>query len=81
MNSGIDYEFRTTVIPNLLGEAEIEEIAKTIAGAKKYALQQFVPAHSMIKEMQALNPHPTETILKLAEIAKKYVPRAIVRGV
>ena len=81
MNSGIDYEFRTTVIPNLLGEAEIEAIAQTIAGAKKYALQQFVPAHSMIKEMQALGPHPKETILALAEIAKKYVPATIVRGV
>jgi pyruvate formate lyase activating enzyme len=81
MNSGIDYEFRTTVVPNILGAAEIEEIAKTIAGAKKYVLQQFVPAHSMIKEMQALDPHPTETILALAEIAKKYVPATIVRGV
>jgi pyruvate formate lyase activating enzyme len=81
MNSGGDYEFRTTVIPNLLGEAEIGEIAQTIAGAKKYALQQFVPAHSMIKEMRALGPHPAETILKLAEIAKKYVPATIVRGV
>lgn len=81
MNSGIDYEFRTTVIPNLLGEREIAEIAGAIAGAKKYALQQFVPAHSMIKEMRALDPHPAETILALAEIAKKYVPATIVRGV
>ncbi len=81
MGSGLDYEFRTTVIPNLLGEAEIETIAKTIAGAKKYALQQFVPAHSMIKEMQALGPHPDEKIRELAGIAKKYVANTIVRGV
>jgi pyruvate formate lyase activating enzyme len=81
MSSGIDYEFRTTVIPNLLGEKGIEEIVKMIAGAKKYVLQQFVPAHSMIKEMRALGPHPAETILALAEIAKKYVPATIVRGV
>jgi len=81
MNSGLDYEFRTTVIPNLLGESEIAEIAKTIAGAKKYALQQFVPAHSMIKEMQALGPHPAETIQALAEIARQHVPATIVRGV
>ncbi len=80
MNSGLDYEFRTTVVPNLLGEAEIGEIAKTIAGAKKYALQQFVPAHSMIKEMRALSPHPDETIKELAEVAKKYVANTIVRG-
>jgi pyruvate formate lyase activating enzyme len=81
MDSGVDYEFRTTVIPNLLGAAEIEEIAKTIAGAPKYALQQFVPAHSMIKEMQALDPHPEETLRSFVAIAKKYVPGTIVRGV
>lgn len=81
MNSGIDYEFRTTVIPNLLGKAEIEEIARTIAGAKKYVLQQFVPAHSLIKEMQALDPHPAETLRSFVEIAKKHVPSTIARGV
>jgi pyruvate formate lyase activating enzyme len=81
MNSGLDYEFRTTVIPNLLGKSEITEIAQTIAGAKKYVLQQFVPAHSMIKEMQALDPHPDATIKAMAELAKKYVPATIVRGV
>jgi pyruvate formate lyase activating enzyme len=81
MGSGIDYEFRTTVTPNILHQPEIEEIAKTIAGAKKYALQQFVPAHSLIKEMQALDPHPAETIREMAAIAKKYVPNTIVRGI
>ncbi|MBN3033232.1 MAG: anaerobic ribonucleoside-triphosphate reductase activating protein [Candidatus Saganbacteria bacterium] len=81
MNSGIDYEFRTTVVPNVIGKMEIEEIAAAIAGAKKYALQQFVPAHSLIKEMQALDPHPGETIKEMAELAKKYVANTIVRGV
>ena len=38
MGSEMDYEFRTTVIPTLLDEQEIEAIAKTISGAKKYVL-------------------------------------------
>jgi len=81
MNSGIDYEFRTTVTPNILGKPEIEEIAKTIADAKKYALQQFVPNHSMVKEMRALDPHPAETLREMAESAKRYVANTIVRGI
>ncbi|MCU0641002.1 MAG: anaerobic ribonucleoside-triphosphate reductase activating protein [Candidatus Margulisbacteria bacterium] len=81
MDSGVDYEFRTTVIPNLLGLPEIAEIARTIAGAKKYALQQFVPAHSLIKEMQKLDPHPAETLQEMAKIARQSVPNTIVRGV
>lgn len=81
MGSGIDYEFRTTVTPNILHKPEIAEIAQTIAGAKKYALQQFVPAHSLIKEMQKLDPHPAETIQAMAAIARQYVPNTIIRGV
>jgi pyruvate formate lyase activating enzyme len=80
MTSGVDYEFRTTVTPNILNKPEIEEIAKTIAGAKKYALQQFVPAHSLVREMQKLDPHPAETIQEMAALARKYVPNTIVRG-
>ncbi|HVN67395.1 MAG TPA: anaerobic ribonucleoside-triphosphate reductase activating protein [Candidatus Sulfotelmatobacter sp.] len=81
MGSGLDYEFRTTVTPNILGKPEIEEIAKTIAGAKKYVLQQFVPNHSMVKEMRALDPHPAATLREMAESAKPYVANTIVRGV
>lgn len=38
--SGIDYEFRTTVAPGL-GEADLVEIAEWILGARRYMLQPF----------------------------------------
>lgn len=41
MNSGIDYEFRTTVVPGFHTEKDFEEIAKWIKGAKAYYLQEF----------------------------------------
>jgi pyruvate formate lyase activating enzyme len=40
-NSGIDYEFRTTVVPGLHTERDFPEIVKWIKGSKKYALQAF----------------------------------------
>jgi pyruvate formate lyase activating enzyme len=81
IESGIDHEFRTTVTPNLLAEGDIEAIAKSLVGAKKYVLQQFVPSHSMIKEMKALTPYPREKLFALVGVAKLYVPNTIVRGV
>jgi pyruvate formate lyase activating enzyme len=81
MASGVDYEFRTTVVPTILDEAEIEEMAKSIAGAKKYALQQFVPDHTLDERLRVIAPHPKEKIEKMAALAKKYVPKTIVRGV
>ncbi|MFZ5588163.1 MAG: anaerobic ribonucleoside-triphosphate reductase activating protein [Pseudomonadota bacterium] len=43
MHSGIDYEFRTTIVKSQLGKDDIVDIAKLIQGAHLYALQKFVP--------------------------------------
>jgi pyruvate formate lyase activating enzyme len=40
-NSGIDYEFRTTVVPGIHEEGDFSEIGKWLDGAKKYVLQAF----------------------------------------
>ena len=81
MASGIDYEFRTTVVPTFLDEADIEEMAKEIKGAKKFVLQQFVPEHTLDEKLRIIAPYPKEKLLAMIEIAKKYVPNTIVRGV
>lgn len=41
MNSGVPYEFRTTVVPGLHEEKDFAEIAKWIKGAKSYWLQKY----------------------------------------
>lgn len=41
LGSKIDYEFRTTVVPTLHEEKDIEEICHSIKGCKKYVLQKF----------------------------------------
>jgi len=40
-NSGIDYEFRTTVVPGLHTEKDFIEIGKWLEGSKKYVLQKY----------------------------------------
>ena len=49
MNSGIDYEFRTTVVPGLHCEDDFSEIAQWIEGAKNYYLQEY-------REIKILDP-------------------------
>ena len=41
MESDLPYEFRTTVVPELVGKKDIEETGKIIAGARKWYLQGF----------------------------------------
>lgn len=81
MASGLEYEFRTTVVPTLHEEKEVEEIAKIISGAKKYVLQQFVPDLCPNEALRKLPPYPKEKILGFVKIAQKYVPNTIARGV
>ncbi len=40
-NSGIDYEFRTTIVPGIHSKEDIVRMAKNISPAKKYFLQKF----------------------------------------
>jgi pyruvate formate lyase activating enzyme len=42
--SGIDYEFRTTVVKSQLSLDDIMEIAIQVKNAKRYILQKFIPA-------------------------------------
>lgn len=49
MNSGIDYEFRTTVVPGIHTVRDFDAIAKWIKGAPAYYLQEY-------REIKILDP-------------------------
>jgi len=75
MNSKIDYEFRTTVVPLLHSKETIMEIARYISGAKKYVLQNFSPLEKTLDpSFQKIKPYSDEKIQELSKKAKKYVP-------
>lgn len=48
--SGLDYEFRSTVLPALHSKEDIIAMARQIKGSKKYFLQQFKPAKELVNE-------------------------------
>ncbi|GBE16888.1 molybdenum cofactor biosynthesis protein A [bacterium BMS3Abin15] len=49
MNSGVDYEFRTTVVPGIHTIRDFDAIAKWIKGAPAYYLQEY-------REIKILDP-------------------------
>lgn len=81
MNSGIDYEFRTTIVPTLHNENDFREIGKMIKGAKIYYLQQFRPMKTLNPNFQTLPAYTTVELEKFARIVKKYVKNTVIRGV
>jgi pyruvate formate lyase activating enzyme len=68
-NSGIDYEFRTTIVPTIHTKESIIQMAKDIGRAKKYFLQAFHGEKETINpELSKLKSFPEE---ELKEIIKE----------
>ena len=81
MGSGVDYEFRTTVVPTLLDTKDFEDIAKYIKGAQKYVFQQFAAEHTWDKSLREVNPYPKEKLEEMVEVSKPYVINTLIRGI
>ena len=80
MESGIDYEFRTTVVKGMHREADVIAIAKWIKGAKEYYLQQFKDSGDLIAPA-GLSAFDEREMERFAEAAAPYVAAVSVRGV
>ena len=73
MNSGLEYEFRTTVVPGLHSENDIKEIARYIKGANLFVLQKFLPENALDEKLKKLKTQSDEEMEKLANITREYV--------
>ena len=78
MSSGIDYEFRTTVVRPIHEVKDFEEIGKLIKGAKRYYIQNFVRSKH-IDEHQKFKPFTDEELLSAQEIAKQCIKKVNIR--
>ena len=77
-NSGIEYEFRTTVVGDFHREEDFEAIGKWLCGAKAYYLQNFVDSGDLINPLvEGVTP---EKMSQYREIAAKYIPNTSIRG-
>ena len=74
------YEFRTTLVPGIVGEEEIESIARSIEGARKYVLQRFVPDNSLDRALRQALPYQDDFVAHLVERASSYVGDCFYRG-
>jgi len=75
----VPYEFRTTVVPELLTADDVTCIGEFVNGAKTYAFQQFVAQDTLDKRFETLKPYAPETISGFAGIMKNYVENVILR--
>jgi pyruvate formate lyase activating enzyme len=79
LKSKIPHEFRTTVVKSQLTEKDILKIAKLISGAKRYALQKFVPTKTLDKKFIKEKTYPDDELEKIKKRLEKEIPSVIVR--
>ena len=80
--SNLDYEFRTTIIPDLLKKEDIVEIAKWLDGSKNYYIQQFKNNTPLISyKMKTSVPYDREYIFEILDDIKPYFENCDVRGI
>jgi pyruvate formate lyase activating enzyme len=77
--SGVDYEFRTTVVPGFVDEKGLLEIANTLRGSKRYILQGFKPGLTLSKACAATEPYSIEMMRQFRDLVAPYVGEAKLR--
>ncbi|MDD3853244.1 MAG: anaerobic ribonucleoside-triphosphate reductase activating protein [Syntrophomonadaceae bacterium] len=73
MNSSVQVEFRTTVVPPLHTPEDIESIANYINGVPLYTLQQFNPSITWDAAYGEVVPYSREEMQAIADLAAPYV--------
>ncbi|MGI6205363.1 MAG: anaerobic ribonucleoside-triphosphate reductase activating protein [Anaerovoracaceae bacterium] len=78
-NSGIDYEFRTTVVRQYHTPADMLKIAEWLKGAQAYYIQKFTEPGPLVGDVR-LTPYSDDEMYRLREIVAPYFEKTGVRG-
>jgi pyruvate formate lyase activating enzyme len=82
MDSGIDYEFRTTVVPGLFDSSTAKNIAGWLSGAKRIFLQQFRNTDRVLDpKYQSIEHYHTPQLEEFRKIMEKDIKEVGIRGV
>jgi pyruvate formate lyase activating enzyme len=79
LQSKVEHEFRTTIVKSQLTEKNILKIGEMISGARKYALQKFIPERTLERKFLREKTYSNEELEKFKKRLEKEIPSVIVR--
>jgi pyruvate formate lyase activating enzyme len=80
-NSGIGHEFRTTCVPSLVCDEDIEKVIKLVGRTSHLTLQQFQPENTLDPHYSMVAPYSKEILLDFLRIAQQNVASCRLIGV
>jgi pyruvate formate lyase activating enzyme len=69
VNSEIEHEFRTTVVPGIVDPEELPRIARALRGGRLYVLQQYRPVPGCTSV-----PYPDDVLRAAARACNRFLP-------
>lgn len=81
LNSGVDYMFRTTVVPGLVGQEELVKIGRMLKGAEVFQIQRFVPANTLDPSFEQKETFSKKDILAMAKKVEGFFNEVKVQGI
>lgn len=71
-SADLGYEYRTTVVPRLVGSAEVRAIIDEIEVGERWYLQRFRPGEVLAPSFAALLPPSTDEMEAIRDAAKRH---------
>jgi pyruvate formate lyase activating enzyme len=78
-NSNIDYEFRSTLVQNLLTTEDVIKIVKLLGHAKRFFLQKFVPSKTLDANFMNYSTFSQESLNLLARELQSFFSEFAIR--
>ena len=76
-----DYEFRTTILPDIHTDDELHRMGREVQGAQRFVVQPFVPRDTLPDETFRTKPRtPPDALIRAGDILKQYVKNVVIRG-
>jgi pyruvate formate lyase activating enzyme len=79
MESGLPYEFRTTVLPAYHKIEDFEKLGKAIEGAENFTVQGFRPEITFDRTLKDAKQFTKDELNQIADIMHKYVRKVVIR--
>lgn len=80
-NSGLDYTFRTTVVPGLLDINDIRKIGEWLEGVNNFQIQQFVPERTLEESYRLKVPYTEEEIQEMVRAVEPFFSKIRIEGI
>lgn len=77
-SSGVDHEFRTTLVKSQVSPADLEEIGQLVHGSPRFALQRFRPGRTLSPQFAHETTYSDTEMKQLKSAMERHVTQCVV---